>query len=247
MEPADALEILGLAGPAGPHEVKQAYRRLARELHPDAGGDAERFRNVQLAFEAIRGGTDARTSGPRAQVHVAGVEERWWETPGAWHGEQVDVTGVDLDRRVERARTPADLDLVASLLLADPEDPAPVRPLTLHSRAPGAMLNRLAGMLDPDLLARITIRPAPDGPRAGHDVRVEVMSSGGRGRRALADVAVPTRWTRHRGTEAVRLVRDLRPSRRPEQTAVRVARAVDEVTRRLAWPLPQWSVLRASS
>lgn len=240
MDPGDALEALGLRGPAGPDEVKRAYRRLARRLHPDVGGDAERFRTIQLAFEVIRDGTDARVDGPRAQVHVAGVERRWWEAPGAWHEQTVDVRGVVLDATPAGRATAADVDLLASLLLTDE---GPVRPTTLHSRSPGSRLHRLISWLQPDLLATLSVRPAGDGPRPGHDVRIELRAPAGRGRRIAGDVPLPTGWTRRRGADSVRIARDLRPSRAREQTAVRVARQVGRFTDEIDWPLSEWFVL----
>ena len=42
---------MGLAMPCTEEEVKQAYRRLAEELHPDRGGDTQRFLRLQQHFE----------------------------------------------------------------------------------------------------------------------------------------------------------------------------------------------------
>ncbi len=48
-------EILGVPAEASESEIKAAYRRLAREFHPDSGrpGDVERFREVQQAYEIL--------------------------------------------------------------------------------------------------------------------------------------------------------------------------------------------------
>lgn len=247
MEPPDALAVLGLAGPAGPGEVKRAYRRLARELHPDRGGDPDRFRDVQVAYEAIRAGTDAQAAGPRPQVRVAGVDQRWWESPGAWHERLVDTRDVDLERTVAGPATRVGVDLLASLLHDPAGEAGPVRPVRVHSRAPASRLHRIVTWLQPDLLATISVGPAPDGPRPGHDVRVVLRAPAGRGRRVAAEAPLPTGWTRRRGSDVVAIRRDLRPSRVPAETAVRVAREVRACCDTLAWPMDDWFVLRPAT
>jgi molecular chaperone DnaJ len=52
----DYYELLGVARDAGPEDIKRAFRRLARELHPDVSDapDAEqRFREVVEAYEVL--------------------------------------------------------------------------------------------------------------------------------------------------------------------------------------------------
>src|SRR5918992_3395035 len=52
----DYYEVLGVRRDAAPGEIKKAFRRLARELHPDVSDapDAqERFRQVAEAYEVL--------------------------------------------------------------------------------------------------------------------------------------------------------------------------------------------------
>ena len=50
---ADLYAVLGVASDAPPEEVKRAFRRLAREHHPDAGGDEARFKEVAHAYDVL--------------------------------------------------------------------------------------------------------------------------------------------------------------------------------------------------
>jgi molecular chaperone DnaJ len=46
-------DVLGLTKDASQDDIKKAYRKLAREHHPDKGGDAEKFKKVQEAYEIL--------------------------------------------------------------------------------------------------------------------------------------------------------------------------------------------------
>eukprot|EP00927_Polykrikos_kofoidii_P062819 TRINITY_DN57612_c0_g1_i1.p1 TRINITY_DN57612_c0_g1~~TRINITY_DN57612_c0_g1_i1.p1 ORF type:complete len:436 (-),score=53.95 TRINITY_DN57612_c0_g1_i1:49-1356(-) len=55
MSPVDTslYEKLGVNHDATPHDLKVAYRKNARQLHPDKGGDPERFKEMKYAYEVL--------------------------------------------------------------------------------------------------------------------------------------------------------------------------------------------------
>lgn len=54
---SDYYALLGVGPQADAEEIKRAYRRLARELHPDTNADpaaTERFKEIAVAYETLR-------------------------------------------------------------------------------------------------------------------------------------------------------------------------------------------------
>jgi molecular chaperone DnaJ len=50
----DYYALLGVSRKADDAEIKRAYRRLVRELHPDVNPDErERFNEIQVAYEVL--------------------------------------------------------------------------------------------------------------------------------------------------------------------------------------------------
>lgn len=49
----DYYQLLGLSKGATSDEIKKAFRRLAHEHHPDKGGDAQRFKDINEAYQVL--------------------------------------------------------------------------------------------------------------------------------------------------------------------------------------------------
>jgi molecular chaperone DnaJ len=50
----DYYEILGVKKDASPDEIKKAFRRAATQHHPDRGGDEEKFKEINEAYEVLK-------------------------------------------------------------------------------------------------------------------------------------------------------------------------------------------------
>ena len=48
-----AFETLGLEPGASQQEIKQAHRRLVKQHHPDLGGSAEAFCQINEAYQLL--------------------------------------------------------------------------------------------------------------------------------------------------------------------------------------------------
>lgn len=62
---ASIWAVLGVAQTATDEELKAAYRKRARETHPDQGGDAEAFQRVVRAYAEAKLRRAKRGSSPR--------------------------------------------------------------------------------------------------------------------------------------------------------------------------------------
>ena len=49
----DYYQILGVAKNASVEEIKKAYRKLAHKYHPDKGGDEEKFKEINEAYQIL--------------------------------------------------------------------------------------------------------------------------------------------------------------------------------------------------
>src|SRR5210317_233363 len=51
---ADYYDKLGISRNASASEIKQAYRRKAKDLHPDKGGDPKTFQEINEAYDTLK-------------------------------------------------------------------------------------------------------------------------------------------------------------------------------------------------
>jgi molecular chaperone DnaJ len=114
-EPVDYYQVLGVRRDASPEEIKRAYRRLARQYHPDVCQSPEaeeRFKQITEAYQVLsdprRRANYDRTGNPDAPASI------FADSPFADLFDLVDdMLGVG--RRTRAARAPRGRDLTAEV------------------------------------------------------------------------------------------------------------------------------------
>ena len=176
---ASAYEVLGVAPDAAEEDLRKAYRLRLRQTHPDTGGDAARFVQVQRAWELV-GTADARASYDRG--HGFGTDAPSYAPAGDGRGDgagswRPPSRPADTRPRARSFGQPGGwrreryLDLIREWAgrgteISDPYDPALVR------AAPRELKRMLADALAEEASARV-IGELGMGYTVWHDVAVD--------------------------------------------------------------------------
>jgi len=231
VEPDEALAELGLISAADPALVRRTYRRLARSLHPDRGGDAAAFARVHAAYRTL-------TAGPTPEPTRARVARgRPSRSPAP--GSPVPPLRPDTDALEQQLRG----QVLAAIRTGSR------RTVTLDSRAPGSRLNRHAVMLAAVSTSELRMVAVPRAAAGRTDVGVEIVleARSRAARRALAvlDPRAPelgdAGWRRERG-EARTLLRCTIAPAQAEAVVTRAAQTVAALLQALAWPPDEWRI-----
>ena len=114
-------EVLGIEPTATLDQIKRAYRKLAAELHPDHGGDADTFADVAKAYEVLgdperrarydaTGQTEIDERATLIASTVAALAVQAFEqvfagcNPVTWMCDRIDHTRSDNKRQAAQAR-----------------------------------------------------------------------------------------------------------------------------------------------
>jgi len=172
---ASAYEVLGAAPDASEDDLRRAYRLSLRRTHPDTGGDATRFVQVQRAWELV-GTPDARAAYDRGHGFAAasGSFAPGASDPSSWRppGRAADTRprarsyGQPGGWRRERYLTLMREWVGRGVALEDPYDPALVR------TAPRELRRMLADALAEEATARI-LGDLGMGFTVWHDIAVD--------------------------------------------------------------------------
>jgi len=241
--PADATpyEVLGVPATADDETLRRAYRRAARETHPDLGGDPQRFRRVQLAWERV--GTPAARRAYDTGASRSGSTTSPTSAPSGQPWSERDAYAPPTARRDSRPRARShghpggrsrEVFLAAEREwvglgdpIEDPYDPALVRSAPRHVRRllGEALAEEATAALVADLGIGVTVWHDLD---AGTEGKLDHAVLTPTGLWAVESVD----WGGPVTVEHGEVVGEtLAPGERPVKELVRAARAVQKQTR----------------
>ncbi|MHC2999857.1 J domain-containing protein [Microbacterium sp. HJ5] len=171
---ASAYEVLGVDPKASEDDLRKAYRLRLRQTHPDTGGDAALFVQVQRAWELV-GTADARAAYDRGHGFGDAPAPEWsgWRAPAPRTDTRPRARsyGHPGGWRRERYLTLIREWAGRGVALEDPYDPALVR------SAPQQLRRLLADALAEEATARV-IADLGMGYTVWHDVAPAVRAGG---------------------------------------------------------------------
>ena len=226
MDRRTALTVLDLPDDADLPALKRRFRALARDRHPDRGGDPAAFQDLHTAFEVLR-------------VELAAAPPPARRTAARGRPSRPDAAAEDGRRRLDSAQ----LDTVAATLASRLVESRPVRCV---SRAPSARSNRFAASLATGSTSslELTWRTTSAAGRPWV-VCVTLTARGRAARRAFTAVDLRAlggvAWARRRGDAITVLEAELTGPDR-EVAAHRAVVAAVDLLDMLAWPLSQWAL-----
>jgi curved DNA-binding protein CbpA len=232
-----ARVVLSVGRHATPDEIRRAYRRAARTHHPDAGGDADTFRDVVAAADLL---LDRAAREPDVDASPSTGRRAYPSTADATSDPATDRVDTSL---LDGAEAPGHHQRwsragVAAAVLGAFDTSGPDH-IAGASRRPGSLLNRFAHHLSDDLLSRWEVTGARHRGVAGRDLEVVATFPPG-ARRRVDRSRLPSGWSTTRNPAGTVTSHVVRPASTPAETAVRVANVVDELCTAIGWPLPDW-------
>jgi hypothetical protein len=172
---ASAYDVLEVDPAIDTESLRKAYRRRLRQTHPDTGGDAIAFVQVQRAWQLV-GEPDARAAYDRGNGFGEASAPEWsgWRTPARPADTRPKARSYGQPGGWRRERY---LELIREwvgrgVTVDDPYDPALVR------TAPRELRRMLADALAEEATARL-VTDLGIGFTVWHDVAVPVRDGGG--------------------------------------------------------------------
>lgn len=93
----DYYKILGVPEDASPEEIREAFYKLAHKYHPDKGGDPEKFKEINEAYQVL---SDKEKRAQYDQMRKFGFEKEMPHFEWVWREPSFDF-GFDLDEIFE--------------------------------------------------------------------------------------------------------------------------------------------------